>query len=123
MGKQLVTYSGKGHPPQRARLFKIAGLTITSVFGPILDASAVALADLSLVAPLNGLDIVWNACSAPFTLDERLSPSYALGAALVFLGSSLSSLFRGDEQAPETHTIEREREIFISWRFCVYIVV
>lgn len=120
-GKQLVSYSGKVRSSRRARLLKVGGLTVTSVIGPILDASAYALAPQSLIAPLNGLDIVWNTCSAPFTLGERMTKSYALGSLLVFVGSSLSSCF--GQHHNEVNTLERERALFLSWHFLIYVIV
>mmetsp|Transcript_76900 Transcript_76900/g.243036 ORF Transcript_76900/g.243036 Transcript_76900/m.243036 type:complete len:418 (-) Transcript_76900:100-1353(-) len=119
-GKQLVSYSGKVRPAKRARLFKFMGLTATTLFGPVLDALAYALAPQSLVAPLNGLDIVWNACSAPFTLGEPLTRSYALGSVLVFMGSSLSAHFA--QHHDREGTLERQREIFFSWRLAVWVL-
>jgi len=118
LGKQLVSYSGKPDAKGHASLFKAGGLTVTSVFGPLLDASAYALAPQSMVAPLNGLDIVWNTCLAPCTLGEHLTRSHVVGAALVFLGSSLSSCFGNPQNGASS--LEREYELFSSCGFVLY---
>lgn len=121
LGKQLVSRSGKVATSQQRCALKVAGLTVTSVFGPLLDAAAYALAPQSLVAPLNGLDIVWNTCSAPFTLGEHLTKSHVVGSLLVFVGSSLSSLFGQHHNDPKT--LEQEKAIFVSWSFFLYALV
>lgn len=120
LGKQLVSYSGKVKNGRRARCYKVAGLIVTTIFGPLLDVSAYYLATQSVVAPLNGLDIVWNTCLAPCTLGERLTRSYALGSLLIFLGSSLSPLF--GQHHKEAVTLDHLKDIFLSLRFLFYAV-
>merc|ERR1719330_1516878 len=88
----MVSYSGRVEKP-RGRTLKRIGLALTTLVGPVLDMSAYALAPQSLLAPLIGLDIVFNTLSAPFTLGERLRKQHVVGSGLVFLGAALSSLF------------------------------
>jgi len=117
-GKQLVSYSGK-LTGQRACVFKVVGLVATTLFGPILDASAYAYAPQAVVAPLNGLDLVWNTCSAPFTLGEKLHRAHIIGTLLVFLGSVLSTVFIPSKD--DNVTYEELKSIFFSLNFMVYL--
>mmetsp|Transcript_98160 Transcript_98160/g.204760 ORF Transcript_98160/g.204760 Transcript_98160/m.204760 type:complete len:386 (+) Transcript_98160:54-1211(+) len=119
-GKQLVSYSGRTESKQSARLFKFSGLFITSAVGPILDLAAYSMAPQGIIAPLVGLDIVWNTFSAPFTLGEHLTKRHVLGSGLVFVGAAASSVFGPHEE--EQASLDRLEDIFISWRFLAYLI-
>lgn len=121
LGKQLVSYSGKIESQQRARMLKVTGLVVTTAFGPLLDASAYAFAPQAMVAPLNGLDLVWNICFAPFTLGERIHRSHVVGTLLVFLGSMLSTVF--GPTSDTTPTLEIVRKTLLSLRLLVYCII
>lgn len=120
-GKQLVSYSGKIACKRKACCASAVGLTTTTVFGPLLDAAAYAFAPQALVAPLNSLDLVWNVCTAPFTLGEQVSPLHIVGTALVTIGSTLSSVFGPHHK--EHPTLESVRVTFSSTAFFVYLIV
>eukprot|EP00929_Paragymnodinium_shiwhaense_P107580 TRINITY_DN73766_c0_g1_i1.p1 TRINITY_DN73766_c0_g1~~TRINITY_DN73766_c0_g1_i1.p1 ORF type:complete len:410 (-),score=75.12 TRINITY_DN73766_c0_g1_i1:610-1839(-) len=121
VGKQLVSYSAKPSTTDELRaLLKYTGLTITTLLGPILDAAAYAMAPQSIIAPLDGLDVVWNTCSAPCTLGERLAKSHIVGTALIFLGSALSPLFGPHEE--RMVTLESMQETYSGWRFLTYML-
>lgn len=120
-GKQLVSYSARVEPAKRACAFKASGLAITTLLGPVADSAAYAFAPQSIIAPLNGLDIVWNTCTAPYTLGERLTRRHVLGTGLVFLGAALTSLF-GPHRS-DAHTLARLENIFLGWRFAFYSVL
>mmetsp|Transcript_70823 Transcript_70823/g.196752 ORF Transcript_70823/g.196752 Transcript_70823/m.196752 type:complete len:362 (+) Transcript_70823:82-1167(+) len=122
-GKQLVRFSSRHRrkAPRRAKLFKTVGLLTTTLLGPILDTSAYTFAPQSIVAPLNGFDIVWNICSAPCTLGEQLRNRHIFGTALIFWGATMSSVL-----GPHTHpaqSLETLQRTFLSTRFLAYAVI
>eukprot|EP00420_Gonyaulax_spinifera_P032148 CAMPEP_0197880664 /NCGR_PEP_ID=MMETSP1439-20131203/8396_1 /TAXON_ID=66791 /ORGANISM="Gonyaulax spinifera, Strain CCMP409" /LENGTH=210 /DNA_ID=CAMNT_0043500227 /DNA_START=64 /DNA_END=693 /DNA_ORIENTATION=- len=121
MGKQLVTYSGRQDEHSRAVRLKVTGLLVTTFLGPLLDASAYAMAPQSLIAPLNGLDVVWNTCLAPLTLGERVTRTHISGAALVFLGSGLSACF--GQHKSSSGTLEDAIKIFNGRGFHIFCLV
>jgi len=119
-GKQLVSYSARAESKRTARAFKFAGIFITTLIGPLLDMTAYALAPQAIIAPLNGLDIVWNTASAPLTLGERVSPRHVVGSGLVFVGAALTSAL-GPHHTTED-TLEWMRKVFISLRFVSFVL-
>eukprot|EP00405_Crypthecodinium_cohnii_P040084 CAMPEP_0206554880 /NCGR_PEP_ID=MMETSP0325_2-20121206/17447_1 /ASSEMBLY_ACC=CAM_ASM_000347 /TAXON_ID=2866 /ORGANISM="Crypthecodinium cohnii, Strain Seligo" /LENGTH=368 /DNA_ID=CAMNT_0054055045 /DNA_START=94 /DNA_END=1200 /DNA_ORIENTATION=+ len=119
-GKQLVSHSGRAETLRAARLFKYSGLFITTVIGPVLDLAAYSFAPQGIIAPLVGLDIVWNTFTAPFTLGEHLTRRHILGSGMVFVGAASSSVFGPHDE--EEASLERMQQIFLSWRFVAYIL-
>jgi len=118
-GKQMVSHAGRiGKSDPRHRQYKAMGLALTTLVGPVADMAAYAMAPQSLLAPLIGLDIVWNTISAPYTLGERLRRKHVLGSGLVFLGASLSAVFGQHHEGDRD--IEWLHSIFLSWRFLSY---
>lgn len=120
-GKQLVSYSGKIACKRKARCASAVGLTSTTVFGPLCDAAAYAFAPQALIAPLISLDLVWNLCTAPFTLGEQVTRLHVVGTALVTIGSILSSVFGPHHKVHPT--LESVRVTFSSTPFIVYLIV
>lgn len=118
VGNQLVTHSARLKDERRAWRTKVAGLAITTVLVPMADATAYALAPQSMVAPLNGLDIVWNSCSAPYTLGERLTMRHVMGTTLVF-GGAFSAALLGPHRE-EAVTLQALRDFYFSARFAAY---
>mmetsp|Transcript_110799 Transcript_110799/g.320217 ORF Transcript_110799/g.320217 Transcript_110799/m.320217 type:complete len:384 (-) Transcript_110799:259-1410(-) len=118
-GKQLVSYSARAESKRKAHLFKVAGLLVTTLIGPVLDMAAYAFAPQAIIAPLNGLDIVWNTCSAPFTLGERVTRRHIVGSTLVFLGAMMTSLL-GPHHA-QVESLAWMQETFLSVRFLSYL--
>lgn len=122
VGKQLVAYSARGEKtPERRRLLKVSGLVATTLVGPVLDMAAYALAPQSIVAPLNGLDIVWNTITAPYTLGEHLTNRHVLGTLLVVAGAAASSSLGPHKD--QTETLEWLEGIFYSFRFLIYMAI
>lgn len=122
VGKQLVSCSARLDPrSKRKRHLKVAGLFTTTIPGPVLDSLAYAFAPQMIIAPLNGLDIVWNTCSAPFTLGERLKRRHVAGTVLVFLGASSSAAV--GPHTERAKTLANMQSTFICWRFLAYAAV
>lgn len=100
VGKQLIRFSeiykSKGLKA-RSRVALKLGLFLNTAFGPIVDTFAYAFAPASLLAPIGGLDIVWNMLSAPFTLGEKLTCRRWCSIVLIFAGT-FGSVFPADHQ-------------------------
>lgn len=119
VGKQLVSYSGRVESKRRSHVLKVAGLFVTTLIGPVLDMAAYAFAPQAIIAPLNGLDIVWNTGSAPFTLGEKLSCRHVVGSALVFIGAMMTSVLGPHHSQQET--LAWVQETFLTLRFVFYM--
>ncbi|CAK0814606.1 unnamed protein product, partial [Prorocentrum cordatum] len=122
-GKQLVSHSARlpSRARARARRLKACGLLVTTALGPLADAMAYALAPQSLIAPMMGLDVVWNTLSAPFTLGEQLAWAHVVGTALVTSGATLTAVFGPHDH--EEATLEVLRARFFRWVFLLYCAV
>mmetsp|Transcript_63337 Transcript_63337/g.196163 ORF Transcript_63337/g.196163 Transcript_63337/m.196163 type:complete len:493 (+) Transcript_63337:112-1590(+) len=97
-GKQALRFSElqrrKGTTAS-ACMGKIAlacGLALNVIVGPLIDMGSYAFAPQSVIAPLGGLDVVWNTLTAPFTLGETLTPRVFLGCAVITAGAIITSL-------------------------------
>uniref|UniRef100_A0A7S2N1J6 Uncharacterized protein n=1 Tax=Zooxanthella nutricula TaxID=1333877 RepID=A0A7S2N1J6_9DINO len=121
VGKQLISFSGRVKDQKRANLLKFSGLVITTLIGPVVDMAAYAFAPQAIIAPLAGLDIVWNTMSAPITLGERLSARHVVGSTLVFLGAMLTAMLGPHSETQATQ--EWLDETFNSLRFLSYCIV
>lgn len=120
VGLQLLSYSAR-QGSRRAVQCKVAGFTLAMIIGPLTEICAYAFAPQSMLAPLNGFDVVWNICLAPFTLGESVSRMRLLGTLLVFLGSTVSPIF--GPHLERTETLEDLRLTFLSIRFLEYAAV
>ncbi|CAK0857950.1 unnamed protein product, partial [Prorocentrum cordatum] len=118
VGKQLVSYSARLQQGPHARRVKASGLLVTTALGPVADSMAYALAPQSFIAPLSGLDVVWNTLSAPFTLGEQLTCAHVVGTVLVTIGATFTAVFGPHDHPPATLDLLRER--FVSWSFLAY---
>ena len=67
--------------------------------GPIAEVSAYAFAPQSLLAPLDGFDVIWNILLAPYTLGEAITGPKVMGTGLVFAGAVSAPIF-GPHQKP-----------------------
>lgn len=121
VGKQLVCYSKRASDKRRQRLIRVLGMAITTFLGPLSDSAAYALAAQSFVAPLSGLDIVWNALSAPFTLGEKLAGRDVAGTLLVFFGAAFTAVL-GPHKEERVH-LDVLKGRFLSVTFLVYAAV
>jgi len=90
--KQLIAASEHFKKPW---LFHLgAGMNIA--LGPLVDASAYAFAPQVIVAPFACLDVIFNAITAPYTLDfqaEKRTSHHVRGTLLVALGASCTPFF------------------------------
>ena len=76
--------------------FKI-GLFFQTLGAPLLEMSAYAFAAQSTLAPFGGLDTVWNALLAPYTLGETLTTRRLTGVCVIITGTVFSAIFANHE--------------------------
>mmetsp|Transcript_20634 Transcript_20634/g.57465 ORF Transcript_20634/g.57465 Transcript_20634/m.57465 type:complete len:426 (-) Transcript_20634:176-1453(-) len=126
-GKQLLRFSElqkvKGTRASIA-LSKSAlaiGLALNIVIGPLVDMASYAFAPQSIIAPLGGLDVVWNTLSAPCTLGEVLTPSLLLGCALIGGGATATSCVGSHEE--QEYTLELLKDTFFREVVLAYIIL
>lgn len=120
-GKQLVSLSARRASEAAGRPLKYAGLMITTLIGPILDSAAYAFAPQSVVAPLAGMDVVWNCLSAPLTLGEKLMRRHVIGALFVAVGACLTAVF-GPHLENDIPLADLKIR-FVSWRVALYLAL
>jgi len=120
VGLQLLSYSAR-QSSRRAIKCKIAGFALAMVVGPVAEVCAYSFAPQSMLAPLNGFDVVWNICLAPFTLGEHASRMRMLGTALVFVGSTVSPIF--GPHVEKLETLEALRSTYLSLNFLEYAAI
>ncbi|CAD7930857.1 unnamed protein product [Amoebophrya sp. A25] len=121
-GKQLIRAGAllERRAPARGRIASVSGLVLTTVVGPVLDLGAYMFAPQSMVAPFSGLDVVWNAMLAPFTLGEKVTTPKAVAIGMVFSGV-FSTLFFVRHEEPD-YTADYMRELVVSWRAFIYLL-
>mmetsp|Transcript_26845 Transcript_26845/g.49353 ORF Transcript_26845/g.49353 Transcript_26845/m.49353 type:complete len:480 (+) Transcript_26845:94-1533(+) len=120
VGKQLIRISEvrkKSNPAQAKSAF-VLGLFVNIVCGPIVDMAAYSFAPQSLIAPFGGLDVVWNALSAPYVLQEKLTFRRGLGCVLICVGTVCAGAFGSHEEKP--FSIEFLEDTLIAWRVFFY---
>jgi len=120
IGKQLIRASEllkKRNPAISSTTYYI-GIAVNTVVGPILDMAAYSFAAQSLIAPFGGLDVVWNALLAPYTLNEELTPRRAIGCALIVVGATMAGCFGNHLDAE--YTVEYLEETFVNVRVLAY---
>jgi len=123
VGKQLIRISEvrkKSHPAQAKSAFA-AGLFVNIVCGPIVDMAAYSFAPQSLIAPFGGLDVVWNAISAPYVLQERLTFRRGLGCVLICIGTICAGAFGSHEE--KEFTVEYLEDTLVTWRVFSYFAI
>lgn len=114
-GKQLLRFAHlqglKG--TQSARFMsKVAialGLALNVAIGPLIDMASYAFAPQSIIAPLGGLDVVWNTVSAPCTLGETLTPMLIFGCLLIAGGATATSIFGSHEESEYTPELLKDK--------------
>ena len=104
----------------RAVAFRI-GMVVNVFGGPLFELSAYAFASQSLLAPFGGLDTVWNAIAAPYTLGEELTRQRLTGVCIIVVGTICSALFAKHEES--TFTVESLKDILLTWRTGYYVIV
>lgn len=97
------------------------GMLLALLIGPLMEACAYVFAPQSLLAPINGLDLIWNILLSPWVLNERLNGSRIAGTILVFLGSVMAPIAGPHEST--VLDLDRLRQIFLSSNFFVYLIV
>jgi len=124
-GKQLFRFSemqrqkGTKQSLFVSRLAIAAGLTLNVAVGPLLDMSSYAFAPQGIIAPLSGLDVVWNTLSAPWTLGESLNRTLVAGCALICAGATATTFFHS--HSDKEYTPEMLREVFMRWQLLAYL--
>jgi len=80
-----------------------------------------AFAPQSVIAPLAGLDVVWNTISAPCTLGEKLTPLLVCGCILIGSGATGTSVFGAKEE--DEYTPQKIKDTLFRWIVFAYCVV
>ena len=104
--------------PKRAWAF-YTGLVVNVAVGPALEMAAYSFAAQSLLAPFGGLDTVWNAILAPFTLGERLTWRRLFGIGVIVIGTALSAIFGSHNE--KDWTVDGLKEVLVTVRTLIYI--
>jgi len=124
IGKQLFRFSELQKNAGRLRFAKITmtiGLVLNVLVGPIVDMMSYMFAPQSLIAPLGGLDVVWNTMLAPFTLGEKITPMLFGGVCCIGLGAFGTSFFGNQED--KDLNLALVEEIFVRKTMVVYLGV
>lgn len=116
-GLQLLRYAVM--VDQRERLkYRLLGLSMAMAIGPLAEVSAYAFAPQSLLAPLDGFDVIWNILLAPYTLGESITSAKVMGTGLVFAGAVCAPMFGPHSKIPETMYSLRRKFLsrnFLGW--------
>mmetsp|Transcript_18441 Transcript_18441/g.29554 ORF Transcript_18441/g.29554 Transcript_18441/m.29554 type:complete len:402 (+) Transcript_18441:171-1376(+) len=124
IGKQLLRFSELLKQKGLTYNSKVAwtiGILLNTVVGPIVDMTSYAFAPQSLIAPLGGLDVVWNTLSAPFTLGEKLNKTIVFGVVLIAGGATGTSLFGNHDD--KDYTVDIITDTFTRWIILVYLSI
>lgn len=125
-GKQLLRFShvqglrGTVGATFLSYLSLIGGLALNVIVGPAVDMGSYAFAPQSIIAPLGGLDIVWNTLTAPCTLGENLTPSLLLGCTLIAGGATTTFMFGSHVEEPVT--LESLKATLLRWTVLLYLL-
>jgi len=122
-GKQLIRLSelSRTSSPWCAKTCFYAGLVINTVAGPVLDMAAYSFAAQSLIAPIGGLDVVWNAALAPYILKETLTRSRLYACVLIFGGTLCSGVFGSHKETQ--YDVKLLEKLLLDWRVVMYLVL
>ncbi|CAL1134054.1 unnamed protein product [Cladocopium goreaui] len=125
-GLQLLRYAVL--VDQRERLkFRLLGLSMAMAIGPLAEVSAYAFAPQSLLAPLDGFDVIWNILLAPYTLGESITSAKVMGTGLVFAGAVSAPMFGPHHKPPETMYSLRNKFLsknFLGWALvCIALAI
>lgn len=122
IGKQLIRFSElrKFTNPRVSRLSFYVGLFVNTICGPAIDMAAYSFAPQSLIAPFGGLDVVWNAMSAPYLLQEKLTLRRALGCILICVGTATAGAV-GSHDDP-VYTVEYLEDLLLAPRIPIYLI-
>eukprot|EP01051_Picozoa_sp_SAG22_P012050 SAG22_NODE_1219_length_5132_cov_2.957878_3_plen_318_part_00 len=95
----------------------VAGYVVNVACGPLIDMAAYAFAPQSIIAPMGGLDVVWNTLLAPLTLKETLTVKRLAGCLLVAVAAGCLSVF-GEHDEP-TYSVEYFEKQLVTWRTAI----
>eukprot|EP00931_Biecheleriopsis_adriatica_P088434 TRINITY_DN6275_c0_g2_i1.p1 TRINITY_DN6275_c0_g2~~TRINITY_DN6275_c0_g2_i1.p1 ORF type:complete len:344 (-),score=66.95 TRINITY_DN6275_c0_g2_i1:19-1050(-) len=97
IGKQLIRCSElckENRKTREGKLLFILGLALQVALNPACDIAGYALAPASVIAPVTGMDIVWNTVIAPCSLGEELTSRRFSSSAIIFFTATASVFFR-----------------------------
>eukprot|EP00930_Biecheleria_cincta_P084632 TRINITY_DN74081_c0_g1_i1.p1 TRINITY_DN74081_c0_g1~~TRINITY_DN74081_c0_g1_i1.p1 ORF type:complete len:329 (+),score=42.19 TRINITY_DN74081_c0_g1_i1:135-1121(+) len=97
VGKQLVRYSAlcqQDGREQKGAILLVLGLVMQVVLNPAFDLAGYALAPASVIAPVLGMEVVWNTALAQYFLKETLTTSRLHSSAVILVTVPASVLFR-----------------------------
>ncbi|CAK9065151.1 unnamed protein product [Durusdinium trenchii] len=119
-GLQLLRYAALVDHREGLK-YRLLGLSMAMAIGPLAEVSAYAFAPQSLLAPLDGFDVIWNILLAPYTLGESISSAKVMGTGLVFAGAVSAPMFGPHNKPPETMASLRMK--FLSRNFFGWALV
>ncbi|CAJ1430471.1 unnamed protein product [Effrenium voratum] len=97
IGKQMIRrsemYKQERQDRESTIMFTV-GLALQVALNPLCDLAGYALAPASVIAPVTGMDIVWNTVIAPCSLNETLTFRRLLSTCIIFFAATASVLFR-----------------------------
>lgn len=82
---------------------------------------AYAFAPQSILAPISGLDIVWNTLLAPCTLGEKLTGKRLIACLLITAGTVLIAVFGSHSEAE--YTAAYLEEVLLRWQVATYFAI
>lgn len=85
---------------------------------PACDIAGYALAPASVIAPVTGMDIVWNTLIAPCSLGETLTVRRLASAVIIFFTATVSVFFRQINEV--TWSAEYVKHVLLQSRTMVY---
>jgi len=91
------------------------------VVGAVMDLVAFGFAAQSMLAPLGGSTIVFNALLSPFFLDEKLTRTDMLATGIILAGCTLTVAF-GD-QSEQSFTVDDLIDAYTRWDVVLYFCV
>jgi len=121
IGLQLISHAARLENATSKSFFRILGIALAMIIGPLVEVTAYAFAPQALLAPINGFDVVWNILLAPFTLGEELNWAKGGGTAVVFSGCLIAPAF--GPHVVHYDTLQDLRRNFLSVRFATYTAV
>jgi len=122
IGKQLLRFSEINKQRGNAYVAKVSltiGLALNTAVGPIVDMMSYMFAPQSLIAPLGGLDVVWNTLIAPCTLGEKLTKTVIFGVVLIAGGATGTTAFGNHED--KDYNLDMMKDIFIRKTVAFYL--
>ena len=117
LGKQLLRYAELQRQSGGAWAGKaqVLGVLGQMVLSPLLDIVALGFAPQTVLAPFNGLTLVWNTLLAPVVLGESLSRSRVGSCVVITAGmvlNGVASASREEHEAPATPEPEEPTEVY-----------